>query len=260
MIEWLLTGDNLLNICMKIGIISFSISNILIIIRLFSKWDSVKDKRNKNIIVLLFLNSLLFIGGYFFISGYIIRDEYIKGSEWKEVYSNGIGAEIELKIYDKDNSSSINKEANKSINKKDYDEKIKDILVYNLIINGKRFEIEDKGGEKEYLLYSKLYGGKDLGNNYNIFKDNRLEGLIYAKKDEEIEKRDIIIEKDNIIINGELDSKARISKIEYRKIEGIKKKAFGYYSNDIRPYNKDGELRITIEGKKDNQLKDLFDK
>lgn len=260
MIEWLLTGDNLLNICMKIGIISFSISNILIIIRLFSKWDSVKDKRNKNIIVLLFLNSLLFIGGYFFISGYIIRDEYIKGSEWKEVYSNGIGAEVKLEIYDKDNSLSINKEANKSINKKDYDEKIKDILVYNFITNGKGFKIEDKDGKKEYLLYSKLYGGKDLGNNYNIFKDNRLEGLIYAKKDEDIEKRSIIIEKDNIIINRELDTKARISKIEYRKIEGIKKKAFGYYSKDIRPYNKDGELRITIEGQKENQLKDLFDK
>ena len=215
MIEWLLTGDNLLHFCIDIATISILISIVLNLRSLKLSWSNIKSsKRTNNITVLLFLNSLLFFGGYFFISGYIIEEEYIKGNEWKEVYNNDIGAEIELDIEDE----------------------------YNI----------------------KFRGGKDLGSNYlNLSKglSNRIEGIISAEKDGEFEDRKVIIEKDNIIINGELDPKSRISKIEYRNIEGIKKKAFGYYSKDIRPYNKDGELRITIEGKRENkELKELFDK
>ena len=223
MIEWLLTGDNLLNICMVIGSISFVVSVVLNLRLLkLSRAGIVVGKRFRDIIILFLLNSVLFIGGYFLISGYIIEDEYIKGNEWKEVYNNDIGAEIELDIEDEYN--------------------IKFISGYNI----------------------KFRGGKDLGSNYlHLSKglSNRIEGIISAEKDGEFEDRKVIIEKDNIIINGELDSKSSISKIEYRKIEGIKKKAFGYYSKDIRPYNKDGELRITIEGKRENkELKELFDK
>lgn len=223
MIEWLLTGDNLLHFCIDIATISILISIVLNLRSLKLSWSNIKSsKRTNNITVLLFLNSLLFFGGYFFISGYIIEDEYIKGNEWKEVYNNNIGAEIELDIEDEYN--------------------IKFISGYNI----------------------KFRGGKDLGSNYlHLSKglSNRIEGIISAEKDGEFEDRKVIIEKDNIIINGELDPKSRISKIEYRKIEGIKKKAFGYYSKDIRPYNKDGELRITIEGKRENkELKELFDK
>ena len=223
MIEWLLTGDNLLNICMVIGSISFVVSVVLNLRLLkLSRAGIVVGKRSRDIIILFLLNSVLFIGGYFLISGYIIEDEYIKGNEWKEVYNNDIGAEIELDIEDEYN--------------------IKFISGYNI----------------------KFRGGKDLGYNYlHLSKglSNRIEGIISAEKDGEFEDRKVIIEKDNIIINGELDSKSSISKIEYRKIEGIKKKAFGYYSKDIRPYNKDGELRITIEGKRENkELKELFDK
>ena len=223
MIEWLLTGDNLLNICMVIGSISFVVSVVLNLRLLkLSRAGIVVGKRSRDIIILFLLNSVLFIGGYFLISGYIIEDEYIKGNEWKEVYNNDIGAEIELDIEDEYN--------------------IKFISGYNI----------------------KFRGGKDLGSNYlHLSKglSNRIEGIISAEKDGEFEDRKVIIEKDNIIINGELDPKSSISKIEYRKIEGIKKKAFGYYSKDIRPYNKDGELRITIEGKRENkELKELFDK
>ena len=222
MIEWLLTGDNLLKICMVIGTISFVISVVLNLRLLkLGRAGIVVSKRSRNIIILFLLNSVLFIGGYFLISRYIIEDEYVSINGWKEVYNKDIGVDINIYIEDEYN--------------------IKFISGYNI----------------------KFGGGKLLGPNYLYLSklgENKIEGIILAEKDDNFEKRNIIISRDNIIINGRFDSKSTISKIEYRKIEGTKKKAFGHYGKDIRQYNKDGELRITIDGKKeDKELKKIFD-
>lgn len=73
MIEWLLTGDNLLNICMVIGTVSFVISVVLNLrlLKLSSIGINV-SRKSRNIIILSFLNSVLFIGGYLLVSSYIM--------------------------------------------------------------------------------------------------------------------------------------------------------------------------------------------
>lgn len=73
MIEWLLTGDNLLNICMFIGTVSFVVSVVLNLRLLkLSSLGINLGRKSRNTIVLLLLNSLLFIGGYLLISSYIL--------------------------------------------------------------------------------------------------------------------------------------------------------------------------------------------
>ena len=73
MIDWLLTGDNLLNICMVIGTVSFVVSAIfnLRLLKLSEIGINV-SRKSRNIIILSFLNSVLFIGGYLLISSYIM--------------------------------------------------------------------------------------------------------------------------------------------------------------------------------------------
>ena len=73
MIAWLLTGDNLLNICMVIALSSFIISGILGFKDLTLEKHEIKVSKKSWIMnILLLLNSLLFIVGYLFISSYII--------------------------------------------------------------------------------------------------------------------------------------------------------------------------------------------
>lgn len=73
MIDWLLTGDNLLNICMVIGTVSFVVSAILNLRLLkLSEIGINVSRKFRNIIILSFLNSVLFIGGYLLISSYIM--------------------------------------------------------------------------------------------------------------------------------------------------------------------------------------------
>ena len=73
MIEWLLTGDNLLNICTVIGTVSFVVSVVLNLRLLkLSEVGINVSRKSRNIIILSFLNSVLFIGGYLLISSYIM--------------------------------------------------------------------------------------------------------------------------------------------------------------------------------------------
>ena len=73
MIDWLLTGDNLLNICMVIGTVSFVVSAILNLRLLkLSEIGINVSRKSRNIIILSFLNSVLFIGGYLLISSCIM--------------------------------------------------------------------------------------------------------------------------------------------------------------------------------------------
>lgn len=73
MIAWLLAGDNLLNICMVIGTVSFVISVVLNLRLLkLSEVGINVSRKSRNIIILSFLNSVLFIGGYLLISSYIM--------------------------------------------------------------------------------------------------------------------------------------------------------------------------------------------
>ena len=73
MIEWLLTGDNLLNICMVIALSSFIIGGILGFKDLTLEKHEIKVSKKFWIInILLLSNSLLFITGYILVSRYII--------------------------------------------------------------------------------------------------------------------------------------------------------------------------------------------
>jgi hypothetical protein len=73
MIAWLLTGNNLLNICMIIALSSFIISGILGFKDLTLEKHEIKVSKKSWIInILLLSNSLLFITGYILVSRYII--------------------------------------------------------------------------------------------------------------------------------------------------------------------------------------------
>lgn len=73
MIAWLLTGDNLLNICMVIALSSFIIGGILGFKDLTLEKHEIKVSKKSWIInILLLSNSLLFITGYILVSRYII--------------------------------------------------------------------------------------------------------------------------------------------------------------------------------------------
>lgn len=146
MIEWLLTGDNLLNICMVIGTVSFVVSVVLNLRLLkLSKAGIKVRKKSRNIIILFLLNSVLFIGGYFLISRYIIEDEYVSINGWKEVYNKDIGVNINIYIEDEYN--------------------IKFISGYNIKFGGGKLL------GPNYLYLSKL-------------GENKIEGIILAEKDD----------------------------------------------------------------------------
>ena len=69
----------------------------------------------------------------------------------------------------------------------------------------------------------------------------------------------IKINKNNVIINNEINEDSIITKIEYRAIKGIQRSLFGY-KGPIEKSNLDGELRITIENNpKQQELKQIFD-
>ena len=71
--DWLLAGDNLLNLFMVIGTVSFVISVVLNLRLLkLSEVGINVSRKSRNIIILSFLNSVLFIGGYLLISSYIM--------------------------------------------------------------------------------------------------------------------------------------------------------------------------------------------
>ena len=101
-----------------------------------------------------------------------------------------------------------------------------------------------------------IIAGEKLGNNYKLFLgDSNAE----IEKDDTSYSKKIKINKNNIIVNNEINEDSIITKIEYRAIKGIQRSLFGH-KGPIEKSNLDGELRITIENNpKQQELKQIFD-
>ena len=103
-----------------------------------------------------------------------------------------------------------------------------------------------------------IIAGEKLGNNYKLFLgDSKAE--IKIEKDDTSYSKKIKINKNNIIVDDEINENSIITKIEYRTIQGTQRSLFGY-KGPIEKFNLDGELRITIENDpKQQELKNIFD-
>lgn len=74
--------------------------------------------------------------------------------------------------------------------------------------------------------------------------------------------KQVLIEKNNIILNSDVDSTSKITKIEYKNIQGHQRTLFGH-KGPIEKSDKDnidGTIRITLEqNSSEKELKQLFE-
>lgn len=102
--------------------------------------------------------------------------------------------------------------------------------------------------------------GSDLGDDYSKLKFIEfVDGKITAvDASGSKETRTFRLNEKDLIKNGELASNSKITKIEYRPVKGMHKKALGLISKDwAAPY--EGEIKLTIDTQeKSDELKKLF--
>lgn len=104
-----------------------------------------------------------------------------------------------------------------------------------------------------------IVAGEKLDYKYEFFTYYNNQAKIIIEKDNVSYSKKVNINLKDIIINGDLNENSKITKIEYRKIQGVQKYLFSY-EGPIEKTDIDGELRITIdEDPKQKELKQLFE-
>lgn len=214
MLEWLLS-EPYFSIAHFVSMILILTIIVKILIISYMGFDNKKRKKSeivfeslKNVIYFL----IIIITFHIFLH---TTEEYTPSSDWKEIYTNKIDANVEL----------------------------------NLVI---RPIAEFK---------TKLTPNQPLGDLYNQIKTTT-HGTLIATKGQSSETKQIHLDAPNVIVNGTLNPNSKITKIEYRSVDGKKHTAFGKHGNKMQS-EFDGEIRITIdsdstEEENSKQLKDLF--
>lgn len=104
-----------------------------------------------------------------------------------------------------------------------------------------------------------IVAGEKLDYKYEFFTYYNNQAKIVIEKDNVSYSKKVNINLKDIIINGELNENSKITKIEYRNIQGIQKCLFGH-EGPIEKTDIDGELRITIdEDPRQKELKQIFE-
>ena len=80
--------------------------------------------------------------------------------------------------------------------------------------------------------------------------------LTVKTKHEEIQKI-VVLDKDNLIQKYDDLNNVKISKVEYRKIDGLSRVLFGVYGSP-QTFDEIGEIRITLESSEDKELQNFF--
>lgn len=80
--------------------------------------------------------------------------------------------------------------------------------------------------------------------------------LTVKTKYEEIQKI-VVLDKDNLIQKYDDLNNVKISKVEYRKIDGLSRVLFGIYGSP-QAFDEIGEIRITLESSEDKELQKVF--
>ena len=107
--------------------------------------------------------------------------------------------------------------------------------------------------------YNVIVAGKKLDYKYKFFTYYNNQAKIVIEKDNVSYSKKVNINLKDVIINGELNENSKITKIEYRNIQGVQKYLFGH-EGPIEKADIDGELRITIdEDPRQKELKRLFE-
>lgn len=107
--------------------------------------------------------------------------------------------------------------------------------------------------------YNIIVAGEKLDYKYKFFTYYNNKAKIVIEKDNVSYSKKVNINLKDIIINGELNENSKITKIEYRNIQGIQKCLFGH-EGPIEKTDIDGELRITIdEDPRQKELKQMFE-
>lgn len=109
----------------------------------------------------------------------------------------------------------------------------------------------------DILGSTSLIAGKSINTNPKYLDLYKKAKLIVQKDDTTITK-DVKLNKDSFIKNGNITENSKIVKVEYRTIEGYTKSAFGQ-TGDFIKLKDIGEVRITIEPSDDEKkLKELL--
>lgn len=78
-----------------------------------------------------------------------------------------------------------------------------------------------------------------------------------VKKDYEEIQKNVVLDKDNLIQKYDDLDNVKISKVEYRKIDGLSRVLFGIYGSP-QAFDEIGEIRITLESSEDKELQKVF--
>ena len=97
---------------------------------------------------------------------------------------------------------------------------------------------------------------KDLSDTATRNKAVRNIKLTVKKDHEEIQKI-VVLDKDNLIQKYDDLNNVKISKVEYRKIDGLSRVLFGIYGSP-QTFDEIGEIRITLESSEDKELQKVF--
>lgn len=93
----------------------------------------------------------------------------------------------------------------------------------------------------------------DTATRNNVVRNIKLT----VKKDYEEIQKIVVLDKDNLIQKYDDLNNVKISKVEYRKIDGLSRVLFGVYGSPQK-FDEVGEIRITLESSEDQELRKVF--
>lgn len=120
--------------------------------------------------------------------------------------------------------------------------------------------------ELEYQDYKEYYHSAFAGTHDESLQDlsdtvtrnNVIRNIkLTVKKDYEEIQKNVVLDKDNIIQKYDDLNNVKISKVEYRKIDGLSRVLFGVYGSPHK-FDEIGEIRITLESSEDKELQKVF--
>lgn len=97
---------------------------------------------------------------------------------------------------------------------------------------------------------------KDLSDT--VIRKQVIRGIkLTVKKDYNEIQKIVVLDKDNLIQKYDDLNNVKISKVEYRKIDGLSRVLFGVYGSPHK-FDEIGEIRITLESSEDKELQKVF--
>jgi hypothetical protein len=157
------------------------------------------------------------------VSIWLANERPVSNDGWVEIYQNDLGAKVEL-TFQEDGDIFL-------------DEEDKELSI----LAGKN----DKN----------IKNLSDKATDEKIIRDIK---LAVIKGDKSIQKS-VILDKHNIVQKYYDLNNVKISKIEYRKIDGFARVFLGVYGS-TNSVDEVGEIRITLESGEDAELKKVFEK